>query len=247
MIFQEGNPITFTQATVYAPLILILILYLPTIIYIVFVSIRFYGLQRWINEIMSHPVYFIFPILTSLSFYEKAQIDEIETHDAQIAESSNYKITDVDGTETVETTTEKTDEITVAAVNISNDVLPVVETEKTFSVRQSNILYLLFCLSSSLCIFGDLWHQWIRGKNSHNLKWLRISSGSSLSPYTSAASLTFGANLILWVDFIMSKRDSDSASSNGNSFFQDLLGYTTHAAFCILFLPFLGVYKLFSR
>ena len=140
MIFQEGNPITFTQATVYAPLILILILYLPTIIYIVFVSIRFYGLQRWINEIMSDPVYFIFPILTSLSFYEKAKIDEIETNDAQIAESSNYKITDVDGTETVETTTEKTDEITVAAVNISNDVLPVVETEKTLSVRQGNIL-----------------------------------------------------------------------------------------------------------
>ena len=147
----------------------------------------------------------------------------------------------MDGTETVETTTETTVEV----VNIRNNGLPVVETEKNFSVRQSNILYLLFCLSSSLCIFGDLWHQWIRGKNSHNLKWLRISSGSSLSPYTSAASLTFGANLILWVDFIMSNRDSDS--SNGNSFFQDLLGYTTHAAFCILFLPFLGVYKLFSR
>ena len=244
MIFQEGNPITFTQATVYAPLILILILYLPTIIYIVFVSIRFYGLQSWINEIMSDPVYFIFPILTSLSFYEKAKKYDIETNDAQIIESSNYKNTDVDGTKTVETTTETT----VAVVNIGNDGFPVVETEKKFSVRQSNILYFLFCLSSSLCIFGDLWHQWIRGKNvSHNLKCLRISSGSSLSPFTSAATLTFGANLILWVDFIMSNRDLDSVSSNGNSFFQDLLGYTTHAAFCILFLPFLGVYKLFSR
>ena len=190
---------------------------------------------------MSDPVYFIFPILTSLSFYEKAKKYDIETNDAQIVESSNYTNTDVD---TVETTTETTVEV----VNIRNNGLPVVETEKNFSVRQSNILYLLFCLSSSLCIFGDLCNQWIRGKNvSHNLKCLRISSGSSLSPFTSAATLTFGANLILWVDFIMSNRDLDSVSSNGNSFFQDLLGYTTHAAFCILFLPFLGVYKLFSR
>ena len=108
---------------------------------------------------MSDPVYFIFPILTSLSFYEKAKKYDIETNDAQIIESSNYKNTDVDGTKTVETTTETT----VAVVNIGNDGFPVVETEKKFSVRQSNILYLLFCLSSSLCIFGDLWYQWIRG------------------------------------------------------------------------------------
>ena len=136
MIFQEGNPLTFTQATVYAPLILILILYLPTMIYIVFVSIRFYGLQRWINEIMSDPVYFIFPILTSLSFYEKANIDYKETNDAQIVESS-YKNTDMNGTETVETTTETTDEIPVAVVNIRNDEFQVVETEKKFSVREA--------------------------------------------------------------------------------------------------------------
>ena len=136
-------------------------------IYVVFISIRFYGLQRWINEIMNDPVYFIFPTLTSLSFYEKAKIDDKESDDAQIVESSNNKNTDED--ETVETTTETTEEIKVAVVNNRNDMSPVAETEKKFSVRQSNILFLLFCMSSSLCIFGDLWHQWIRGKNvNHN-------------------------------------------------------------------------------
>ena len=96
LISQEGNVLSFTEATVYAPLILIIILYLPTMIYIVFISIRFYGLQRWINEIMNDPVYFIFPILTSLSFYEKAKIDDKESDDAQIVESSNNKNTDAD-------------------------------------------------------------------------------------------------------------------------------------------------------
>ena len=33
-----GNPLTFTEATVYAPLILISILYLPTMIYIIFIN-----------------------------------------------------------------------------------------------------------------------------------------------------------------------------------------------------------------
>ena len=63
------NPLTFTEATVYAPLILISILYLPTMIYVILISIRFYGFKKWISEIINEPVYFIFPILTSLSFY----------------------------------------------------------------------------------------------------------------------------------------------------------------------------------
>ena len=85
---------------------------------------------------------------------------------------------------------------------------------------------------------------------SHYMKLLNIliiTIGSNMSPFTLAALLMFGANFILWVDFMMSNRDLDSNSSNGESFFQDLMRYTTHAAFCVLFLPFLGVYKLLSR
>ena len=49
--------------------------------------------------------------------------------------------------------------------------------EKHFSVKQSNLLFLLFLLSSLLCILADLWHQWKRGissqyKMSH---WLQFS------------------------------------------------------------------------
>ena len=38
--------------------------------------------------------------------------------------------------------------------------------EKHFSVKQSNLLFLLFLLSSLLCILADLWHQWKRGISS---------------------------------------------------------------------------------
>ena len=63
----------------------------------------------------------------------------------------------------VESTETKINEMTVEVVNLTSDVLQSEETEKKFSVRQSNTLYLLFCISTSLCIWGDLWHQSKRG------------------------------------------------------------------------------------
>lgn len=72
-------------------------------------------------------------------------------------------------------------------------------------------------------------------------------TGISLSPFTTAECIIFGANIILWVDFMVSNRNLDFVPSNGESFFHDLMSYTTHAAFCVLFLPFFGLYKLVSR
>ena len=202
LISQEGNVLSFTEATVYAPLILIIILYLPTMIYIVFISIRFYGLQNWINQIIYDPVYFLFPILTSLSFYEKTKLKDQENHDRNVlslhpnvspnnshkretseqqgnidnieisgihiqsSENSSFKITDEDENVRVESTVITTNKLTVEVVNIRSDILQSEETEKSFSVKQSNTLYLLFCISTSLCILGDLWHQSKRGNQS---------------------------------------------------------------------------------
>ena len=167
-------------------------------IYIVFISIRFYGLKNWINEIIYDPVYFLFPILTSLSFYEKTKLKDQENQEKnrkllvhknvspknsqkmetseqngnidnveisgvhfQSSENSNFTITDDDAIVRVESTittfNEKTVEVEVEVVLQSE------ETKKKFSVRQSNSLYLLFCISTSLCIWGDLWHQSKRG------------------------------------------------------------------------------------
>ena len=250
--------LTFTEATVYAPLILMFILYLPTITYISFISIRFYGFKNWIKEIINDPVYFIFPILTSMSFYEKSKLnyqkncgkneqlsvlgrvsrdnqnvdtsghhgdinktnddgietveDNLEITIEQHGDIYNIDKTDVDGIKTVEdtfeTTIETLDEITVdktyesgveavndtsqnietieqhrdknnfdqtheadtikttdeLTVNEENVTFPSVETEKQLSIRQSYTIFCLFCVSSSLCIFGDLWYQWMRGK-----------------------------------------------------------------------------------
>ena len=323
-----------------------LILYLPTITYIICISVRFYGIKKWINKIIDEPVYFIFPILTSFSFYEKSKLNfqenfekldqlsvpqnvsqfnsqsmdaetkekitvgskrnitsvtveteklkrneqlsvpqkvypsmdstekdgnmkniddvwieiiedtlettvdttrnitsmsaDMENKNEQLSipqnNSPNYfqsrdstekdgnmktiddvwietiedtfetteettntynrnntstflemekkkeqlsvpqnnspenhfniKTIDDDGIETIEdnfeTTIETKDKITPK--NKRNNAFMSVEKEKQFSIRQSNTLFFLFCASTSLCIFGDLWHQWMRGK-----------------------------------------------------------------------------------
>ena len=63
---------TFNQATVVAPLFLISVLFLPTIFYVLVQSIKFYGWgwANWLTSFLDDPVLFLFPILTSMSFYE---------------------------------------------------------------------------------------------------------------------------------------------------------------------------------
>ena len=147
--------------------------------YIIYLSIRFYGLRNWISGIINDPVYFIFPILTSLSFYEKSKLNFQENYgnnrqlsvpqDVFPNNSQSINITeqhgnngniDNDGIETIEDTFETT----IETPDIKNNTLTSEEIEKQFSIRQSNTLFFLFCVSSGLCTFGDLWHQWMRGK-----------------------------------------------------------------------------------
>ena len=173
------NNLTFTQATVYVPLVLILILYLPTITYVIYLSNRFYGFEKWISELINDPVYFIFPILTSLSFYEKSKLNFQENHENNGQHSAPQNVSpnnsqsmdfteqhgnighiDDDGIETIENTFETTIETT----DIRNNTFLSGEIEKQFSISQSNTLYFLFCASTSLCIFADWLHQWMRGK-----------------------------------------------------------------------------------
>ena len=68
-----------------------------------------------------------------------------------------------------------------------------------------------------------------------------------MSQLTSAGCIIFGADILLWIDFMVSNRNLDAVPSNGEGFIHDLMRYTTHAAFCVLLLPFFGLYKLVSR
>ena len=139
-ICQEAEVLTFTEATVVAPLILITFLYLPTILYVTKISIRFYGWKNWMTNVLNDPVYFIFPILTSMSFYGKPKSSENDEKERSEVVINDETLEDVEKTE-----------------NICEPL-----RQMNFSVRQSNILYMLFIMGFLLCIGADVLHQFTR-------------------------------------------------------------------------------------
>ena len=141
---------SFTNATVYAPIVLISLLYLPTLFYTIVVGIKFYGRRKWIFETLNNPVYFIFPILTNMSFYGKPK------NDIKKEEGNNASI-DIIEEDRIDTGEEEGNEAS------EKDMINM-----HFSIEQSNILYMLFLLGSVLCLFGDVYHQDQRG-----IFWLR--------------------------------------------------------------------------
>ena len=61
--------LTFDQATLYFPILIVLILYLPSIICTLISSYINYG-SRFFMKLMENPVFFLLPLFTSFSFYE---------------------------------------------------------------------------------------------------------------------------------------------------------------------------------
>ena len=149
---QEKEVLTFTQATVVAPIILITFLYLPTILYVTKISIQFYGWKNWMKSILNDPVYFLFPILTSMSFYGKPRLlkNDDEDRNEYVLEPYAEPLENLEDTGNV----------------IDDDKEGGSESVRQmhFSVRQSNILYILFIFGFILCVGADVLHQFTRKK-----------------------------------------------------------------------------------
>ena len=81
-MFQDSiypELLSFTDATLLAPIFLLIILYLPTLIYVCFISMKFYGWNNWISGIFDDPVLFIFPMVTCMSFYGRKEENRRKT------------------------------------------------------------------------------------------------------------------------------------------------------------------------
>ena len=68
---QPPNPLTLTQATLVAPLTILIILLLPTILYVLVLSLC--NAKKGMG-VIDHAILFIFPIFTNLYFNYKAEV-----------------------------------------------------------------------------------------------------------------------------------------------------------------------------
>ena len=66
---------TFTEATLYAPMTIVVLIFFPTFAYLNYCSIKFYGWKHWVSGVLDNPTYYIFSIFTNISFYEYKEPD----------------------------------------------------------------------------------------------------------------------------------------------------------------------------
>ena len=66
---------TFTEATFYAPMTIVVLIFFPTFAYLNYCSIKFYGWKHWVSGVLDNPTYYIFSIFTNISFYEYKEPD----------------------------------------------------------------------------------------------------------------------------------------------------------------------------
>ena len=61
--------LNFDIATLYAPLLMIALLYLPSCLYVLNLNLKYFGCKQFVNKFFENPVLCIVPIWTSFSFY----------------------------------------------------------------------------------------------------------------------------------------------------------------------------------
>ena len=115
--------LSFSEASLFAPLTLLVLLYLPTIIYVTVSSIKFYDWNSWSNSVLDDPVHFIFPIFTNISFYKKRNNASLNTkRDTEKEIISQKKETKNDSTNDIEDKEEVFGDLEVDFGNYSEEI-----------------------------------------------------------------------------------------------------------------------------
>ena len=70
---REPELLTFTQATLYFPLVYVALLFLPTMVYVLFISYRKYGIKKMFQKFVDNTVFSIFAVVTNLSFFKRSR------------------------------------------------------------------------------------------------------------------------------------------------------------------------------
>ena len=70
--------VTFNQVTLYFPIFLISLLYLPAILYVLMLSLNTISAKKYIDKFFEDPVLYLFPIFTSFYFNHTIETTKIK-------------------------------------------------------------------------------------------------------------------------------------------------------------------------
>lgn len=292
--FCRTEFLSFTYDTLYAPIFLICTLYGPTLLYVIFLSIKFHGWKRYFSKILEDPIYLIFPIFTNISFYNNedqssqgnksskensflssskisktqqtlwiglvqtpAIIVAIKVKDNHIGESLDIEDTYVEDSVDEDVGDEngdnevfdKIEELEDGEVrdedvqgNIQTMVIEPIRYEEpkqklhTFSLYQSNVLYLLYVSGFSVSVFLDVYIQYAR-------------KGWDIHVSTTYCVILLFINIFLWLDFVREflRKKIEDNNNQPKNWLYDTVIFSTNSLMCLILLPVWAIYRAYQR
>ena len=212
-IYDAPELLTFTQATLYSPLVFLGLLFLPTFIYVLVISFRKFGFKGWFEKFVENAILSVFSVVTNLSFFKKENIGK-----------PGKEITEQQKSQSLPELTSNPAMVermrTMSLQNWPNTQIQ--GSEHNFSMFQSNFLYSLYFIGSAIILIMDLGMQIIRCSFSNNrLVIIGI----------------FLVNIMLWIDFnFQFHRQITPISRKG--IFDDIMEISNDALVCVVIAPF---------
>ena len=172
--------LTMKQATLFAPLFILSVLYLPTLIYVTVISVINFPKNMKIHD---KAILFIFPIFTNLCFIKPAdkQIN-INCRNMKIRSKSESDILSSLSKPVQISRSRSLTKIETSKIHVRTDIL-----EPNLSLVHSNVLYVLFFIGTVIVLGLDLA--------------LQLARNHSISEGTKPFIAIFALNIALWIDF----------------------------------------------
>ena len=172
--------LTMKQATLFAPLFILSVLYLPTLIYVTVISVRKFRKNMKIHD---KAILFIFPIFTNLCFIKPAEKQIII--DCRNMKSRSKSESDIlpSLSKPVQMSRSKSStKFNTSKIHFNTEIL-----EPNLSLVHSNVLYAFFFIGTAIVLGLDLA--------------LQLARNHSISDGTKPFIAIFVLNIVLWIDF----------------------------------------------
>ena len=178
--FCEPQILTMKEATLYAPVIVLSVLYLPTLIYVSIVSVKKVNKSMKVHDLA---LLFIFPIFTNMYFIKAANKPEFFTFNSKKPRSQSEPAILVRPTKLRQKPRSKS----FTGTGIINKDVNKDQNEPSLSLHHSNVLYVLF-------FFGAL------GNLAFEIL-VQLRMNNVMPDLLKMLIAIFALNILLWVDF----------------------------------------------
>ena len=210
-------PVTFLQGTLLAPIFLLCILYIPTIIYLIKKSYDKLGKKYFLGSFLDNIVIFIFPLATNISFYSIIPRRKETLEKSQEMKDENTYLRCLKRTRSLEVFNKIIEKKETMKKRSSSCHVLFWDTENrlpndksnfvpTFSLYQSNVLYFFFFFAAFGILFWETYIQTSRHRTPF-IQWLLDTESGEITKIVTAILVV---NLLLWLDFIRDFKENST-------------------------------------